>query len=209
MNQIAKNLKFLVLNEGISENELSKKIGIPQQVLNRLVTGINLNPKLKTISPIAEYFNIPLQELINCDLTCQSDKNFFNSIKVPFINFVDLQKGGIEAAISKANKFVSVDMKKDKHFFATEMYDNSMDPKFPFGSILIFEQNNDPVNGDFCLLRTEVNEFLFRQVLFKDKTKKYMKCLNPHFSDYKLEIIPVNFYVLATLLESRISFNLR
>ncbi|MBA2652071.1 MAG: LexA family transcriptional regulator [Tatlockia sp.] len=207
MNNIAKNLKFLIVNEGVSETLLSKKIGIPQQVLNRLVSGINLNPKLTTISHVANYFNIPLQALIYEDLSCRATK--FSSIKVPFIHFTDLQGKGIEKAISNTNEFITVDMETKKQFFATEMYDNSMEPKFPFGSILVFEKNKDPANGDFCLLGTENNEFFFRQVLFNAADKKHIKCLNPQFSEYQLVPIPINFYVLATLLESRVSFNPR
>ncbi|MBA3535154.1 MAG: helix-turn-helix domain-containing protein [Tatlockia sp.] len=207
MNHIAKNLKFLIINEGVSESLLSKKIGMPQQVLNRLVSGINLNPKLTTISQIANYFKIPLQDLIYEDLTCIPIK--YESMRVPLINFTDLQKNGIEKAISNTNEFVTVDMDTNKQFFATEMYDNSMEPKFPFGSILVFEKNKDPANGDFCLIRTENNDFLFRQILFKAADKKHIKCLNPQFSEYQLVPMPINFYVLATLLESRVSFNFR
>lgn len=195
------------MKEGLSENELSRRIGISQQVLNRMIAGINLNPKLTTISPIALYFNVPLQELIYGDLSCVHNK--ISAAKVPFINFSDLQKYGIEISVAKAHQFVSVDMEKNKGFFATEMYDNSMEPKFPLRTILIFEQGKEPFNGDFCLLRTEDNNFLFRQVLFNITQKKYVKCLNPNFEEYKVVPMPVNFYILATLLEARTNFIFR
>ena len=206
MNKISKNLKFLLNKERVSENELSKKIGVPQQVLNRLISGINLNPKITTISQVANYFNLPLQELIYGDLA--SDKNL-NHIKVPFISFADLPRFDIDTAISSTNKFLTLDIETNGQYFATDMHDDSMEPKFPFGSILIFEKSKNPANGDFCLLRTENNEFFFRQVLFGATGKKHIKCLNPQFDEYKLALIPINFYVLATLLESRVSFTPR
>ena len=49
MNNISNNLKELLKHEGISENELAKRVGISQQIINRLITGINTNPKLETI----------------------------------------------------------------------------------------------------------------------------------------------------------------
>lgn len=206
MNNIAKNLKLLISKEDISENELSKRVGIPQQVLNRIVSGSNFNPKLTTILPVAEYFKVPLQALIYEDLTLHRVEFKNSSIKIPFIDIKEMQLLGIDSAISNTSRFISVDMNPNPDYFATEMYDNSMEPKFPINSILIFEKNKIPCTGDFCLLKSNDNQYIFRQVMMNTENKKYIKCLNPSLPDFTLLPMPINLYVLATLLESRINF---
>lgn len=205
MNKISINLKYLLLQEQISENELSKRVGIPQQVINRLISGSNLNPKLTTISPIANYFKISLHELVFEDVAKAPKEK--NSLKVPFISVSDIREFGLDHSITLANKYLTVDYGNLNKFFATEMYDDSMEPKFPCGCILVFEIDKNPSNGDFCLLSDENRNIQFRQVIFNHEDKKHIKSLNPQLSDYKLHKLPANMYIIATLQESRINFS--
>jgi transcriptional regulator with XRE-family HTH domain len=202
-----KNLKFLLKKEQISENELSKRTGISQQIINRIVSGENINPKLSTILPLANYFKIPLQDLIYNYSVNNITPSSKSSLKIPYIEFIDLETSGIDIALTRVEKYITVDiLNPTKHYFATSMYDDSMEPKFSKGSILVFEKDKDLNNGDFCLLKGEENVYLFRQIMINSADKKYIKCLNPTFDGYKIVPLPINIYVLATLLESRTNF---
>lgn len=207
MNSIGVNLKNLLIKENISENELSKRLGISQQIINRIITGINQNPKLSTIIPIAEYFNIPLQNLISGS---SENTNLHVGAKnqVPYIDFKDIKFLGVENAISCAKKFISIDLDINTNYFATSMYDDSMEPKFSKGSILVFAKSEEAFSGDFCLLKDDKNHYMFRQIMVNTLDKKFIKCLNPAREEHDILPLPVNFYVLATLLESRNFFNL-
>lgn len=208
-NNIGLNIKELLIKERINESELSKRTGVSQQVINRMVTGINTNPKLETLMPIANYFKVPLQHLVSNNF--EKNKNLQNnSIQVPFFTFKEIKQFGIDAAAVNAKKFISVDSCSDteKFYFATSMYDDSMEPKFPKGCILVFEKTDHIFNGDFCLLVSDDNNFAFRQVMINSSNKKFIKCLNPNHPEYE-EILPlaINYYVLASLLESRMIFS--
>ncbi len=206
MNYIGVNLKKLLDKENISENELSKRIGIPQQMINRITTGINQNPKLSTIAPIANYFKIPLQELIySSDLKESPSTN--NEIKIPYVDFNIIEEHGIFHAISHTQEFITANLDKTKTYFATRMHDESMEPKFSKDTILIFEQEREPLNGDFCLLKDEKDQYIFRQIMINSTSKKFIKCLNPTYDAYTVMPLPINIFVLATLLESRTSFS--
>lgn len=208
MNYIGENLKYLLKQEGISENELSRRLGIAQQIINRIISGSNQNPKISTLMPIANYFNIALHNFIDSPLANQDYKNdSIQTIKIPYIEFREIKNIGIEEAILKTPKFISADFTDKKNYFATSMYDDSMEPKFPKGTILVFEKTEDVVSGDFCLLKGDKNNYLFRQVLLNSMDKKFIKCLNPSGDDFEALPLPINFYVLATLLESRNIFN--
>ncbi|WP_193786813.1 LexA family transcriptional regulator [Legionella nautarum] len=201
-------MKKLLKKECISENELSKRVGIPQQMVNRIISGINQNPKLSTITPIAHYFNISLQELIynpNLDLNKTSLPDA--QIRIPYINFKNIEKHDINYAILHTTEYVNANLDPCKHYFATSMNDDSMEPKFAKGTILIFEQEREPFNGDFCLLKDEQNQYMFRQIMINSENKKFIKCLNPINEAYKIIQLPINIYVLATLLESRTLFS--
>lgn len=207
MNYLGINLKKLLRKECISENELSKRVGIPQQMINRLISGENQNPKLSTITPLANYFKVPLHELIsNENLDVHNIHKVSNQNQIPLLEFKNIEEHGIDYAISNAKKFLTVDLDLNKNYFATKMNDNSMEPKFPQGTILIFDKEKIPFNGDFCLIKDDSNHYIFRQVMINSKNKKFLKCLNPANQEYMLIPLSVNIYVLATLLESRTIF---
>ncbi|USQ13729.1 LexA family transcriptional regulator [Legionella lytica] len=209
MNYFGINLKKLLKKEGISENELSKRIGIPQQMINRIITGINQNPKLSTITPIANYFKISLHELIsNAELDTNDTHSLNTQRKIPYIEFKDIEVYGISEALTKSKKFIAADLDYNKNYFATSMNDDSMEPKFSKNTILVFEKEKEPFNGDFCLLKDEGNHYVFRQIMINSSNKKFIKCLNPTSDLYTVIPLPINIYVLATLLESRTFFNI-
>lgn len=207
MNYIGENLKHLLKQEGISENEFSRRVGLTQQVVNRIISGSNKNPKIDTLLPIANYFNIPLHEIIETHIADSDKKVFYEAYKIPYIEFRDILNRGIEAALLAASKYVSVDMNEKNNYFATSMYDDSMEPKFPKGTILVFEKTKNIVSGDFCLLKGDNNHYMFRQIIISSIDKKFIKCLNPNNADFSALPLPINFYVLATLLEARTIFN--
>ena len=208
MNYIGENLKHLLKQEGISENELSRRLGIAQQVINKIISGANQNPKISTLMPIANYFNIALHNFIETPIAnIQNQNNLSKTNKIPYLDFREIKTLGVEEAILVTQKYISADFSDKKDYFATSMYDNSMEPKFPKGTILVFEKTEEAFSGDFCLLKGDNNHYMFRQILINSMDKKFIKCLNPTGDAFDAIPLPVNFYVLATLLESRTIFN--
>lgn len=207
MNYISENLKHLLKQEGISESELSRRLGLTQQVINRMISGSNKNPKIDTLMPIANYFNVPLHDIIENHLAVNfNTKIVTETHKIPYIEFRDIKNLGVEVALSVATRYISVDINGKNNYFATSMYDDSMEPKFPKGTILILEKTENIISGDFCLLKGDNDNYMFRQVIISSINKKFIKCLNPTNTDFNALPLPVNFYVLATLLEARTIF---
>lgn len=208
MNYIGENLKYLLKRESISENELSRRLGVAQQIINRMISGTNQNPKIATLMPIANYFNIALHDLIQKPLANVENQNYeTQTLKIPYIEFREIKKLGIEEAVLATKKYISADFNDNKNYFATTMYDDSMEPKFPKGAILVFEKTEEIYSGDFCLIKGDDNHYMFRQILINSLDKKFIKSLNPREDDFNALPLPINFYVLATLLESRTIFN--
>ncbi|MFO1259081.1 MAG: S24 family peptidase [Gammaproteobacteria bacterium] len=63
-NPVQDNLKKLMLaDEKISEGELSRKTGIPQSTIHRIVSGQIKESKPSTLKPLAHYFGLTLAQL--------------------------------------------------------------------------------------------------------------------------------------------------
>ena len=92
--------------------------------------------------------------------------------------------------------------------FAVRMHGDSMDPKFPEGTILIFEHNKEALNGDFVLLQSPHNEVEVRQI-FINGEKSYKKSLNPTSNDYSASLITNYFSCLGLLVQSRTNYIIR
>lgn len=80
MENLAKNLKTLIKKEDISEAELSRRCGVTQPMINRIVNAKTDNPKLKTLLRISRYFGITITELVEAKLYAEEQTIETNSL---------------------------------------------------------------------------------------------------------------------------------
>jgi len=73
-------LSFLMSGVGIKSAELARKTGIAQPVISRLMTGVTSNPQILTIKPIADFFDVTLEQLLG--LSPLDMKNNFDSAQL-------------------------------------------------------------------------------------------------------------------------------
>ena len=72
MENLARNLKILINKEQISEAELSRRCGVTQPMINRIVNAKTDNPKLKTLLRISRYFGISITDLVESKISNDS-----------------------------------------------------------------------------------------------------------------------------------------
>ncbi len=208
MKNLGLNLKNLLHNEMISENELARRTGVSQQIINRILSGENTNPKIATLSPLANYFMITISQLIGEEPSSSEKKAHTNQSdlqKIPLIEWNNLETltTSNSVLITASNRLL-IDLQPTESMFAVKMQGNSMEPKFSNDTLLIFDLNKTPVNGDFVLLSSS-GEVTLRQFFFK-QSLSYKKCLNPKYKDYKLSIINKDSKYLGTLIQSRTNY---
>lgn len=58
MTEIAKRIKALMANQNLSEFNLSKKAGIGQPTIHRILSGESKNPRLSNLTSIAKVLNV-------------------------------------------------------------------------------------------------------------------------------------------------------
>lgn len=64
MSKLSTNLKELIQKHGITVSELARQSKLHQPVVHRLTHGKTINPRIDTLVPIADYFDITLDELV-------------------------------------------------------------------------------------------------------------------------------------------------
>lgn len=67
-NLISHNLRHLMDTAGVGENELARQTGIQQPTIHRIVVGTSRDPRRSTLQPLAEFFGVTVEQLINDDL---------------------------------------------------------------------------------------------------------------------------------------------
>lgn len=69
MNRLAPNLRKLIDDAQISENQLSERTGVPQPTINRILKEQSRDPRDSTLLPLARYFKLTVEELRRADLS--------------------------------------------------------------------------------------------------------------------------------------------
>lgn len=205
LNHLSLNLKNLLINADLSENELARRTGVSQQIINRILSGQNKNPKIATLSPIANYFMLSMSQLLGeASMPSQAPQNpaHWTWREVPLIAWEALNKTPLDALLSSQQKTLWVETPLPQRVFAIILKGHEMDPKFSEGTLLIFDAMKKPAHRDFMLLRAPTGDILVRQLFTKDK-KAYQKALNPLCTDYELSPFLAHTSCLGTLIQSR------
>jgi transcriptional regulator with XRE-family HTH domain len=208
MNKLSHNLKSLLTKSRLSENELSRRTGVPQQVINRIMSGINTNPKISTLMPIANYFMISLSQLVGDAPPPQEVKLNTTHLgwnEIPLIKWDTLNHLQMKCIDLNNNKRIMVDTNINPDCFALTMEGNSMEPRFPEGTILVFDQSMKIKTTSFGLFYIGfINKIVFRQILIKNKNI-FIKCLNSKMAcSTPTPLTPDDEY-LALLIQSRLN----
>lgn len=210
MKNLSKNLRNLLNKAKLSENELGRRTGIPQQVINRILNGQNDNPKLATLTALASYFMVSVSQLISDNLNIKNSKlsaSHSGWIEAPLLKWQEIRNfcDGLKKKTSR-KAIVLTDVQGSDKIFASKMPDDSMELKFEQGCLLIFDPERKPQDGDFVLYNSQNDPTLyFRQILIKNKNI-YVRCLNPKLNCYKPTLIQDGLQCIAVLIQSRSNY---
>lgn len=205
-------LKILMFKKNVKTTELAKEIKVPQQTLQRIVTGVSPNPHSSTLKPIADYFDVSVDQLTGTEHLPESYFPF------PSVRFKgDLQRKVKEVPLltwEQMDNFFNGDNKGNDNkiivtadlnekCFGLIMGDSSMDPYFSQGTLLIIDPEKSFKDRSFVLVKLQDKAlYLFRQVLI-DGQHKYLKPLNPDLKAFKMKLLDEKDRILGVLVEAR------
>lgn len=200
MNRLSEVLKALLRHRKLTVSELARHTGIVQPVIYRMTTGETDNPKLSSLLPIANYFNVNLSQLIGEEPLSHKDNTENNVKAIPLLTLSNVHE--YKKVIPNEPKNIMA-MGLSDEAFALVMPDTSMEPMFQRSSLLIFDPLNDPQDRSFVLVRLAAPAtIVFRQLII-DVDQKYLKPLNPDFNLFKMRLLDKNDEIIANLVESR------
>ena len=162
--KLAENLASLIHSHHTSVEKLARSLDMPATTLRRLLDGRTADPRLSTLQLLANYFNITVDELaFNADYEKPSRQAHQSSIDcVPIIGWDIINS---LSTIQEIDTSIWQDWQPvlsyknhpiGKRCFAIKSRP-SMSPRFPKGTLFIFDEEKKPKDGDLVLVRFKEN----------------------------------------------------
>lgn len=210
--KISTNLKKLLEKFNLNTLELSRRTGISQPVIYRLMTGETHDPKLSTVLTLANYFDITLECLIGETVNFSSAEisNKKSSFEVPLLTWKQaVNHLTLAQDILSSTEKTLINFKPISNIFALKTEDDSMLPIFPKGTLLIVNgDQKHPQNGNYIIAKIGTNKkALFRQFII-DNEISYLKSLNPDAAKYRIALFDKKKDICCgVLVQSKVDYN--
>lgn len=207
---IAANIRHLMKIHDISETQLANSLGISTMTIRRVMSGETEDPRISTLSLIADYFKVTVDSLLDKSKIPFSIKEINKVHFLPILNWNNLKCFFSKEKIDSStwNKWYplanSESLKLDDKTFVLESK-ISMQPRFPQGSLLIISSQEKPQDGDIILLKSRSSEEISIRELTFDIPKWILHPIitgseKIFFNEHEYNIIGV---VILTILPSR------
>lgn len=190
-----------MLNDGLTEAELSRRTNLPQTTLHRILTGETASPRGKSLQAIANYFRLSINDLLTSPDSVSS-KN--QQHKVRILDWSNGCLSNTEDAMTSETVLTDADVSKSS--FALRMNDSSMDLQFPEGSLLIFDPQRKPQDRCFALVFAEKEDTYFFRQLLCSGSDRYLKSLSPDLASVPLRKLEKNDKVIGVLVQAKMEY---
>lgn len=192
MSNLSTILKTLMHEVGITVTELARRTGVGQPVIHRMASGETDNPKVGSLSPIAKFLNVSISQLVGDDpLPAERFKGSHNPFyrawtKLPLLSWEQAAHWP-RRVYSEVESYISTEAVVSDKAFAARVEDTTMAPRFPEGSILIFDPEIKAQDKDFIAICIEgQNKIQFKQML-QDGPDLYLKPINQDFQTNRVD----------------------
>lgn len=195
-------LSALMKEKGFSISSLSRKTGISVASIQRLVTEADSNPTIASLGAISRELNTSISYLIG--ETIEVDKASTKSVPlISWMQAIDFHSN----ELASIEKTVGTNADVSEDAFAIVMKGASMEPHFPEGTLLIFDPQKEPDDGDYVLIKLiDFEKPLFKQIIINDPPDIYVRSTNSLSKESALRLLNKEDKVLATLVQSQIEY---
>ncbi|MBI5447339.1 MAG: helix-turn-helix domain-containing protein [Gammaproteobacteria bacterium] len=207
MKNLHQILRGLMDEMQLSESELARRTHVGQPVIHRILSGETDNPRVATLSQIANYFSVSISQLIG-DVPLPPDRlpgthqqSPQTWTQVPLLNWEQVLVWPKQRESIQAPVMIGTDLTVSKNAFALRVKDTTMMPRFLEGMLLIADPEKPVHDRGFAILRqTGQKTAIFKQIL-KDSADTYLKALNPDFKTILMD--EARYQFIATLVQAR------
>jgi SOS-response transcriptional repressor LexA len=198
-------VRELLYKNNINVTELAKSINLPQPTIQRLVTGKTSDPKLSTLTLIANYFSITIDQLLgNTPIENISTNHSYKIHTAPIVSWktaIGIKDFFDSTEIKNWKDWISIDIESSQFSFGLRTKP-SMEPRFINGSILTIDPNKKPVDGDLIIVHYVNTEEATIRELILDGPKHAIRSI----TDQSIEELTENIKVIGVVIQTRFSY---
>jgi hypothetical protein len=172
-------LHALMEQTGIDEvAELSRLSGVPQTTLHRLYVGGTPDPRVSTLIPLVDFFNISVDQMIGR----KSLKEPAFKEKLDLIPIIPWDKVPAAKAYMKELSQESwphweavLKVTAEQNLFVLEVPQRTMGGIFSYKTKLVIDPNLSPVDGDYVIVHNSENNSVALKHLLVDGSDQWLK----------------------------------
>jgi SOS-response transcriptional repressor LexA len=184
--QIRQTLELLLQLHDLTEAELARRSKMPQPTIHRLLTGATPDPRLSTLLPLAEFFDITINQLVGAEPLPQLSRDISGTrklVKLPLIPWdkaADWQKiiGDYIPANWQYWTTVTTDNKPSPNSFALIIEVKDMPPPFGYNSVLILDPDFELRHGSYVVIHRISDQSTTIKKLQFEGAEKWLVPLN-------------------------------
>lgn len=182
---ISRNIALLMEHFGVrNESQLAKQVSMPQTTINKLITGVSADPRISTLAPIIQHFNISMDTLLSenpifSDLT---KNNAFNFSLIPLINFdeiIDVYENIDSLTTTNWPHWYPIHNPENKKYYAVNLSPDQFPKPFEQSSILIILKDSALLNNTYCINKHLSSNSTSIKKIFFDDGKQWLLALHP------------------------------
>lgn len=184
--RLNKILTKLMDEAHIDTAELSRHTGIPIPTINRLRIDGESNPTLTTLLPIANCFNITINQLVGEEeISPYRASSTFNpdarqTQLIPLLTIEQSAKSVNQNEYSQ-HQMIVTSAKVAIDAFAIVIKGSLVTSRFPENTILVFDRHLKPHDKDYVIIRLEGQQKPVLRQLLIDGDNYYFKPISPAF----------------------------
>lgn len=182
-------LKELMELHKISANELSRKTGVTQPTISRIVSGAIRDPTNVVLTALAEYFNVSVAVLRDepgaANLPQSAESNVSSAPRLRVVPLVPWERAGrvmsYRARVEEPGEVVYTARQLGPRAYALRVVGDAMEPKFPEGIVIIVDPDVQPQHGHYVIARPKMDGSVMFKQYVRDGARVYLKPLNTRY----------------------------
>lgn len=204
-DKLSSSIEKLMELHGVNMNQLHKNTGVPLTTINRLINDNNVNPTITSLIPIADFFEVTLNQLMGIDpldsdlLVGKYAKKRGLWTDVPIITWEQASEWPANVSTLTINNVISTDVPLGDHPFALVINEINWEGFFP-NSIIIVDTTLHPEHSDYAVaLKSGQKRASLKQILIDDD-RTYLRPVN---KDYQTQLMDDSYKLLGTVAQIR------
>lgn len=209
--RLSDNLTRILAERDLSESVIASALNIPVMTVRRVVSGETIDPRISTLKLLADYLNVSIDSLMEDD--DQKSIEHLEKSQPIFVPILDWK------IIKSIKSIKDLDLKLWKEWQPVVLGSScaisgdafaiftkpSMQPRFPIGTLLVIDPEEEPIDGDIVLIQTSKNGDLSLRGLVIDSPRWQLQPITPgsemlFYEEKQTRIIGV---VVLTMLHAR------